>query len=207
MSKLRPNKCDQSGHNAISWTAVKVSRRGGQLISVGNGNFSRLPMKSEAKPVKPLNLNKLRKDLQLIMDEIDRTQGVLPDYYSPVMWTRLQETAERVANAIQAVRMNLSGNSVGEIAKELGLSIQSVAAYLAWNTMYDPSWIKPLDAVGHTACPSCGAPIGTTCSGIVGNAHGSRIEAFRKSSDGEKYLQSKAHHMEERYGIKAVAAS
>lgn len=50
-------------------------------------------MKSEAKPVKPLNLDKLRKDLQLIMDEIDRTQGVLPDYYSPVMWTRLQETA------------------------------------------------------------------------------------------------------------------
>lgn len=162
-------------------------------------------MKSGAKPVKPLNLNKLRKDLQLIMDEIDRTQGVLLDYYSPVMWTRLQETAERVANAIQAVRMKLSGKTSEDIAKALDLSTKTVAAYLAWNTMFAPNWIKPEAARNNIACPSCHAPVGSEC--YDDRTHKSRIEAFRKSSEGQKYLQSKAHHMEERYGVKAVAAS
>jgi hypothetical protein len=50
--------------------------------------------------LKPLNLAKLRRDMEMIMSEIDRTGGVLPDAYSPVMWQRLQHTTEKVANAI-----------------------------------------------------------------------------------------------------------
>ncbi len=162
-------------------------------------------MESAAKSVKPLNLNKLRKDLELIMDEIDRTQGVLPDYYSPVMWTRLQETAERIANAIQAVRMKLSGKTVKEIADALGLGLMSVAGYLAWNTMLDPGWIKPEVARNRVACPACHAPVGSECR--APRTHKSRIEAFRNSSEGQEYLQTKAEYMEERYGVKTVAGS
>ena len=153
-----------------------------------------------ATKLKPLDLKKLRKDLQLIMDEIDRTQGILPDYYSPVMWSRLQDTAERVANAIQAVRMKLNGKPVEDIVKELGLSKQSVAAYLAWNTMLDPDWIKPEAARNSIACPLCNAPAGEECYGTP-RTHKARIEAFRNSPTGEHYLQSKAQMMEDRYGV------
>ena len=117
---------------------------------------------------KPLDLGRLRKDLSLIMDEIDRSHGVLPDYYSPVMWQRLQETAERVANAIQAVRMKLTNKSltVHEIASKLGLGYMQVAGYLAWNTMLDPNWVKPSIAVETVACP-CGAPKGRYCNPVM----------------------------------------
>jgi hypothetical protein len=57
--------------------------------------------------VKPLDLAKPRRDMHIVMDEIDRSGGVLGDAYSPIMWQRLQSTTERVANAIHAVRLKL----------------------------------------------------------------------------------------------------
>src|ERR1035437_3267133 len=68
--------------------------------------------------LKPLNLGKLKADLALIMDEINRSNGVLPDYYSPVMWQRLQQTADKVATAIQCVRMKLSNPTM--TSEEIG---------------------------------------------------------------------------------------
>jgi hypothetical protein len=38
---------------------------------------------AETKKLKPLNIEKLRRDMKIVMDEIDRTGGVLPDAYSP----------------------------------------------------------------------------------------------------------------------------
>ena len=38
-----------------------------------------------------IDLAKLRKDLQTIMDEIDSTPAGVPDSYSPHMWMRLQK--------------------------------------------------------------------------------------------------------------------
>ena len=92
-----------------------------------------------------------------------------------------------------------------DIAKALDLSTKTVGAYLAWNTMFDPGWIKPEVAKNRIACPACHAPMGSECR--APRTHKSRIEAFRDSSEGQKYLQTKAGYMEERYGVKTVAAS
>jgi hypothetical protein len=75
-----------------------------------------LKMRTETE-LKPLNMGKLRRDIQIIMDEIDRSGDILPDAYSPLMWQRLQRTTEGVANAIQAVRLRLSGMTCDEIAR------------------------------------------------------------------------------------------
>src|ERR1017187_9844334 len=100
---------------------------------------------SKKQSLKPLNLGKLKADLALIMDEINRSNGVLPDYYSPVMWQRLQQTADKVATAIQCVRMKLSNPTMTseEIGNKLGIGKMSVAGYLAWNSMLAPEWVKP----------------------------------------------------------------
>jgi hypothetical protein len=123
-------------------------------------------MTGTVKQVAPLNLAKLRRDMQTIMDEIDRTGGVLPDAYSPVMWQRLQNATENVATAIQAVRLSLSGMSHTEIAAKLGLKPQQVAAYAAWNTMLQPDWVSPRGVVASTPCPKCGASQGEDCMAV-----------------------------------------
>jgi hypothetical protein len=99
----------------------------------------------QGKPqqIKQIDLAKLRKDLQTIMDEIDGTPAGVLDSYSPHMWMRLQKTTDKVATAINAVRLRLSGMSCAEIAAELGIGKRQVAAYVAWNTMLQPSWISP----------------------------------------------------------------
>jgi hypothetical protein len=138
--------------------------------------------------VRPLNIERLRKNLQIIMTEIDRTQGVLPDYYSPTMWQRLQRTAYHVANAIQAVRIKLSNPELSceHIALKLGLERQQVAGYLAWNTMLDPKWIKPQFAIEFVGCPKCGASPGQRCnyaSAPTYKIHDERREAYRQQRD------------------------
>jgi hypothetical protein len=148
----------------------------------------------EKNPLKPLSIGKLRKDLQLIMDEIDRTHGVLPDYYSPVMWQRLQNTAEKVSDAIQAVRMKLSGMTTPQIADKLELKVAQVAGYIAWNTMLDPEWLKPQIVVSSTACPSCGAAPGEHCnyaSAPGHKLHPARREAFKNSRSARSISQQK----------------
>lgn len=93
--------------------------------------------------VKKIDLEKLRKDLQFIMDEIDRTPAEVLDAYSPRTWLRFQKTTEKVATAINAVRLRLSGRTCSKIAAELGLKKQQVAGYVAWNTMLQPGWMSP----------------------------------------------------------------
>jgi hypothetical protein len=92
-------------------------------------------------PLPTVDLLKLRNDLQTIMDVLNSTTSDL-DAYSPYMWSRLQKTADQVAKAINAVRMHLAGKTAQQIAEELGLKKQQVAAYAAWNTMYRPGWAK-----------------------------------------------------------------
>lgn len=93
--------------------------------------------------IKQIDLARLRKHLQTIMDEIDSTPAEVLDAYSPHMWLRLQKTTERVATAINAVRLRVSGKTCAEIAVELGLSKRQVAGYVAWNTMLQPGWMSP----------------------------------------------------------------
>jgi hypothetical protein len=95
------------------------------------------------RQIKQIDLAKLRKDLQTIMNEIDSTPAGLLDAYSPHMWLRLQKTTEKVATAVNAVRLRLSGKTCDEIAVQLGLSKWQVAGYLAWNTMLQPGWMPP----------------------------------------------------------------
>jgi len=93
------------------------------------------------KQISHIDLAKLRTDLQTIMNEIDSTPAELLDAYSPHMWLRLQKTTEKVATAINAVRLRLSGKTCDEIAGQLGLSKWQIAGYLAWNTMLQPGWM------------------------------------------------------------------
>jgi hypothetical protein len=118
---------------------------------------------TETKKLKPLNIEKLRRDLKIVMDEIDRTGGVLADAYSPLMWQRLQQTTEKVADAIQAVRLTLSGLTCGQAASRLGLETAQVAGYVAWNTMLQPEWVAPRIIIARTPCPKCGAMAGERC--------------------------------------------
>ena len=146
---------------------------------------------AETKKLKPLNLEKLRRDMELIMDEIDRTGGVLPDAYSPVMWQRLQETTEKVADAIQAVRLKLSGLTCGEVALKLGLETAQVAGYVAWNTMLQPGWVAPRFIIRETPCPKCGAQAGERCDYSSAPAH--KIHRERREAHGmDEALAAKA---------------
>src|SRR5580693_1065861 len=137
---------------------------------------------AKTKKLKPLNIEKLRRDLKVVMDEIDRTGGVLPDAYSPVMWQRLQGTTEKVADAIQAVRLALSGMTCGEAAAKLGLETAQVAGYVAWNTMLQPDWVAPRIIIANTPCPKCGAMAGERCqyrSAPPNKIHKERREAHK----------------------------
>jgi hypothetical protein len=136
----------------------------------------------QTEKLKPLNIEKLRRDMKVITDEIDRGGGVLSDAYSPIMWQRLQETTEKVANAIQAVRLTLSGMTCGAAATELGLETAQVAGYRAWNTMLQPSWVAPRVIIATTSCPKCGAMAGKRCdyrSAPAHKIHKERREAYK----------------------------
>ena len=74
-------------------------------------------MANDQNQLPTVDLVKLRKDLQTIMDELDSTASNL-DAYSPYMWRRLQTTADKVATAINAVRLHLTGMTAGDIAAQ-----------------------------------------------------------------------------------------
>jgi hypothetical protein len=170
-------------------------------------------LKATKKAVlKPLSLGKLKTDLNIIMAEIDRCSGILPDYYSPVMWQRLQETADKVAGAIQSVRMKLTNPEMTceEIGLKLGLGKMSVAGYLAWNSMLAPDWVKPAEVIASTPCPKCGVPAGSRCdycSAPAHKIHKERRAAYKASPLGVMYLKDRAAEMEARYGLTLVAAA
>ena len=162
---------------------------------------------SKKQSLKPLNLGKLKADLALIMDEINRSNGVLPDYYSPVMWQRLQQTADKVSTAIQCVRMKLSNPTMTseEIGDKLGIGKMSVAGYLAWNSMLSPEWVKPSEVIDTTPCPVCKAEAGEGCdyhSSPAHKIHKERRAEYKASAAGVAYLQKRAANMEAQYGLK-----
>jgi hypothetical protein len=131
---------------------------------------------------------KLRQDMRIIMDEIDCSGNVLPDAYSPLMWQRLQQTTEKVADAIQAVRLRLSGMTCREAAAKLGLETAQVAGYVAWNTMLQPDWVPPRIIIATTACTKCGAVAGERCHYSSAPPH--KIHKERRFPSGNSVVEA-----------------
>jgi plasmid maintenance system antidote protein VapI len=93
-------------------------------------------MKKQETAVEQIDFNKLRRDLQTLMEEVDRRLTSEFDAFSPTMWKRLQRAVDRVILEISAVRLALNGYTTAEVARKLGLKKQQVAAFLAYNTMW-----------------------------------------------------------------------
>ena len=139
-------------------------------------------MKKQATTVEQINFNKLRRDLQTLMEEVDRRLASEFDAFSPTMWKRLQRAVDSVILEISAVRLALNGYKTSEVALKLGLKKQQVAAFLAYNTMWQPDYASPELIVGTVNCPVCGVGIGNRCATASGNdarVHESRRQQYR----------------------------
>jgi hypothetical protein len=139
-------------------------------------------MKKQATAVEEIDLNKLRRDLQTLMEEIDRRLASEFDAFSPAMWNRLQHAVNRVILEISAVRLALNGYTAAEVACKLGLKKQQVAAFLAYNTMWQRDYASPELIIGTVDCPVCGVGIGRRCVTSSGNdarVHDSRRQQYR----------------------------
>jgi hypothetical protein len=117
---------------------------------------------------KPLDIGRLRTNLQAILREIDRMGTRLDDSYSPVTWTRFQHQSQNIADAIDSVRLRLSGVKAAVVAQMVGNDVHQVAGYHAWNTMFNPNWVAPSTIVKTIAC-KCGATVGMYCGVVYGN--------------------------------------
>jgi hypothetical protein len=150
-------------------------------------------MKKQATTVEQINFNKLRSDLQTLMEEVDRRLASEFDAFSPTMWKRLQRTVDSVILEISAVRLALNGHKTSEVALKLGLKKQQVAAFLAYNTMWQPDYASPELIVGTVNCPVCGVGIGNRCVSTSGNdarVHESRRQQYRTEAK-ERALTTK----------------
>lgn len=139
-------------------------------------------MKKQAIAAEQIDFNKLRRDLKTLMEEVDRRLTSEFDAFSPAMWKRLQRTVDSVILEISAVRFALNGYSTAEVARKLGLKKQQVAAFLAYNTMWQPDYASPDLIVGTVDCPVCGVGIGNRCVSTSGNdarVHESRRQQYR----------------------------
>jgi hypothetical protein len=139
-------------------------------------------MKKQATAVEQIDFNKLRRDLQTLMEEVDRRLASEFDAFSPTMWRRLQQTVDSVILEISAVRLALNGYTTAEVAHKLGLKKQQVAAFLAYNTMWQPDYASPELIIGTVDCPVCGVGIGNRCvttSGRDARVHESRRQQYR----------------------------
>ena len=150
-------------------------------------------MKKQATTVEQINFNKLRRDLQILMEEVDRRLASEFDAFSPTMWKRLQRTVDSVIREISAVRLALNGYTTAEVARKLGLKKHQVAAFLAYNTMWQPDYASPELIVGIVDCPVCGVGIGNRCTTASGNdarVHESRRQQYRTEAK-ERALNTK----------------
>ena len=139
-------------------------------------------MKEQATAMEQIDFKKLRRDLQTLMDEVDRRLASEFDAFSPTMWKRLQRTVDSVILEISAVRLVLNGYSTAEVARKLNLKKQHVAALLAFNTMFQPDYADPVTINGAVDCPVCHAGIGNRCktdSGRDARVHESRRQRYR----------------------------
>lgn len=83
---------------------------------------------------------------------------------------------------IRAVRLALNGYTTAEVAHKLGLKKQQVAAFLAYNTMWQPDYASPELIIGTVDCPVCHVGIGKRCVTASGNdarVHESRRQRYR----------------------------
>jgi hypothetical protein len=139
-------------------------------------------MKKQATEMEQIDFNKLRRDLQTLMEEVDRRLASEFDAFSPTMWNRLQRTVDGVILEISAVRLALNGHTTAEVARKLGLRKQQVAAFLAYNTMWQADYASPERIIGTVDCPACGVGIGNRCetrSRKDARVHESRRQRYR----------------------------
>jgi hypothetical protein len=116
------------------------------------------------------------------MEEVDRRLASEFDAFSPAMWKRLQHAVNRVILEISAVRLALNGCTTAEVARKLGLKKQQVAAFLAFNTMWQPDYASPGLIIGTVDCPVCSVGIGKRCVTTSENdarVHESRRQQYR----------------------------
>jgi hypothetical protein len=150
-------------------------------------------MKKQETAVEQINFNKLRRDLQTLMDEVDRRLASEFDAFSPTMWKRLQRAVDRVILEISAVRLALNGYTTADVARKLGLKKQQVAAFLAYNTMWQSDYASPGLIIDTVDCPVCGVGIGKRCvttSGKDARVHESRRQQYRVEAK-ERALNTK----------------
>jgi hypothetical protein len=164
-------------------------------------------MKEQETAVEQIDFNKLRRDLQTLMEEVDRRLTSEFDAFSPTMWKRLQRAVDHVILEISAVRLALNGYTTAEVARKLGLKKQQVAAFLAYNTMWQSDYASPGLIIGTVACAVCGIGIGKRCVTTSGNdarVHESRRQQYRIKAK-ERALNTKqirkAQAMEAANGI------
>jgi hypothetical protein len=146
------------------------------------GSAKETEMKKQATAVEQIDFNKLRRDLQTLMEEVDRRLASEFDAFSPTMWKRLQRTVDGVILEISAVRLVLNGYTTAEVARKLGLKKQQVAAFLAYNTMWQSDYASPELIIGTVDCPFCTVGVGNPCvttSGIDARVHESRRQHYR----------------------------
>jgi plasmid maintenance system antidote protein VapI len=139
-------------------------------------------MKKQVAAVEQIDFNKLRRNLQTLMEEVDRRLVSEFDAFSPRMWKRLQRTVDSVILEISAVRLALNGYTTAEVARKLGLKKQQVAAFLAYNTMWQPDYASPELIIGTVDCPFCAVGVGNRCittSGSDARVHESRRQHYR----------------------------
>ena len=135
-------------------------------------------MKKQATTVEQINFNKLRRDLQTLMEEVDRRLASEFDAFSPTMWKRLQHAVDSVILEISAVRLALNGHKTSEVALKLGLKKQQVAAFLAYNTMWQSDYAPPQLIVSTVDCPICAVGIGKRC--VTGSGNDARVHESRR---------------------------
>jgi hypothetical protein len=75
--------------------------------------------KKQSTATEQIDFNKLRRDLQTLMEEVDRRLASEFDAFSPTMWKRLQRTVDSVILEISAVRLALNGYKTSEVALKL----------------------------------------------------------------------------------------
>jgi hypothetical protein len=139
-------------------------------------------MKEQATVVEQIDFNKLRRDLRTLMEEVDNRLASEFDAFSPTMWKRLQYSVNSVILEISAVRLALNGHTTAEVAQKLGLKKQQVAAFLAFNTMWQSDYASPERIISTVDCPVCSVGLGNRCVTTSGNAarvHDSRRQQYR----------------------------
>lgn len=150
-------------------------------------------MEKQVTIVEQIDFNKLRRDLRTLMEEVDRRLASEFDAFSPTMWKRLHHSVNHVILEISAVRLALNGYTTAQVAHKLGLKKQQVAAFLAFNTMWQSDYASPELIIGTVDCPICGVGIGNRCISTGGKdarVHESRRQQYRKEAK-ERALNTK----------------